>query len=667
MMIRRNLVLIFVFLLISSFTYSQKENKKLIKANVKYEEFAFPKANKLYIELIKKGHISAEIYAKLGDTYYFNANYPEALKTYSDLINLKEPFAPEYYYRYAQCLKIAENYIEASKMMQLYYNAIGQIGKSDEIKRIASPKAVINKQSGRYKITKEAINTPYSDFGVVFNGDKGVLYTTSGHPNLFIKRNHNWNGEPFLKLFSATVDANGNLNEPIELKGDINSKFHQTTPAITKDGETIYFTRNNYFNKNLKRDKVSGINKLKIYRAHKIGDKWGNIEELPYPINSDIFSSAHPALSPDGKKLYFVSDRDNELGNTDIYVVGITKDGTFENNLHALSSKINTEGRESFPYIDDYGILYFASDGQVGLGGLDIFAAIEDREGEYHVFNIGEPINSIGDDFGYIFNHDTKKGFFSSNREGGTGGDDIYSFIETKSPEYPFDLRPVVKGVIRDSISGALIGGVQITIFNDKKEKIKTIIADEEGKYSVALTPLRDHTFVFEKHGYTNDKVEVKGLKIQAEKELPVALFNELVVIVDDSVIVLQDGDDLTKKLKLKPIYFDYGLANIRKSSKLELDKVIDILRHHPNISIDVRSHTDSRGRPEFNLKLSEKRAKVTVDYIIKEGEFSPSRVTGRGYGQSQLLNGCQKGVRCTEEEHQLNRRSEFIVTINKN
>lgn len=668
-MINRNVVLIVVFLLISPFTYSQKDTKKLAKANKEYDDFSFVKANKLYRELVKKGDVSAEVYAKLGDTYYFNSDYLKALEAYYKMVELNEPFEPEYYYRYAQCLKVVERYSEASKMMELYYNAIGEKADKDDVRAIANPRELINEQSGRYTITPQTkINTKSSDFGTVFNGDKEVFYTSVGTQGAVVKRLHSWNEKAFLKLFSATVDANGNLHNPNELKGEVNSIYHQTSPAITKDGKTMYFTRNNYFEKDLKRDNNSGVNKLKIYRAHKVGDKWEKVEELPFPINSDIFSSAHPALGPDDRTLYFVSDRDNKPGNTDIFSVGITKTGTFENNLKPLGKEINTLGRETFPSVDDYGILYFASDGHIGLGGLDVFAAVEDNKGIYHVFNIGEPINSKADDFAYIFNQKTKRGFFSSNREEGEGEDDIYSFLETKPPVYPFRLNPVVHGVIKDSISGGIIPNVQISVFNDKNEKVTTVMTNEKGEYTIDdLVPLGDYTFVFEREGFSKDEVFVKGLKIQSDKNLPVRLFSQLVVIVDNEVVFLKEGDDLTSKLKLKPIYFDYGVATIRKSSKRELDKVISVLKHHPSVSIYIKSHTDSRGNAEFNLMLSEKRAQATVDYIVeKGGEIFYSRVKGKGYGDTQLLNGCEKGVKCTEEEHQLNRRSEFIINIKR-
>ncbi|MEN2403194.1 flagellar motor protein MotB, partial [Flavobacterium sp. MC2016-06] len=230
------------------------------------------------------------------------------------------------------------------------------------------------------------------------------------------------------------------------VKGDVNTRYHQSTPAITKDGKTMYFTRSNYIEGKLGADK-EGTTYLKIYAAKNVKGEWKEVMELPYPINSDGYSSAHPALSPDETELYFVSDRNNNFGNSDLYVVSLKKGGVIGNDVKKLSDEINTLGRETYPFVDESGILYFSSDGHPGFGGLDVFAAQKDVNGVYHVVNAGDEVNTISDDFGYVIQSESRKGFFSSNR---TGNDDIYGFTETRLLNFGI-AKPLIYGIIKDS------------------------------------------------------------------------------------------------------------------------------------------------------------------------------------------------------------------------
>ncbi|WP_286926621.1 OmpA family protein [Flavobacterium sp. UBA4197] len=729
MILNRNLVLVLLFGLSSTVGFSQKQDKRLEKANKKYEEFSFIEARKLYGQLVEKGYTTKEVYGRLGDTYYFNSDYTKALEWYTKLMDLGGTPAPEYYFRYSQALRANQDYSQALTAMETYYS---KMGKEEEAKkwRLKEYMAAIQEQSGRYdEITEAKINSGLSDMGaaLVPNEEtikqageiaqfekeekariarekkeqrmddderalaarsetaaknknkedvpvkvfeqlpkyKEIIYATAKDSGVFIKRKHNWNEKPFLKLYTATINNEGRLENEKKLPGDINARYHQSTPVITKDGTMMYFTRLElYHNKKTAGKNKKEVSQLKLYQAQKINGVWTNIVQLPYPINVDGASSGHPALSPDDSQLFFVSNRKNKMGNTDIYVVNRKKGGGLESKVEALDDKINTLGRETFPFVDDNGILYFASDGHPGMGGLDIFAAAKDSNGTYVVVNIGEPVNSVYDDFAYVIDNETKRGFFTSNKPGGSGDDDLYEFLENKPIRFPFNLNAVYFGTVKDSMTTEPIAGVSVVIFNERNEKIKTVLTDSLGKYTLDLPPLRNHTFLFKKKGYASEKVLVDGVKISERKEISVALFNELSVIVDDKVVTLKEGDDLTEKLKLNPIYFDYGGYSIRKSSEKELDKVIDLIKNRPSISIEVRSHTDSRGKDDFNMRLSKNRAKATIDYIIHKGAISPERIWGDGYGESQLINNCGNGVKCTEAEHELNRRSEFIIIL---
>lgn len=516
----------------------------------------------------------------------------------------------------------------------------------------------IQKESGRYALKTININTPVSDFGTGFYGKGKVIYASAKDTGVIIKRKHSWNEKSFLKLYSADVDMDGGLSNPVMLKGDVNTRYHQSSPAITKDGRYMYFTRNNYIDGKLGADK-SGTSYLKIYVAENIKGEWKNVMELAYPVNSDGFSSAHPALSADESQLFFVSDRGNKFGNSDIYTVSLKK-GKVGNDVTKLGDEINTPGRETYPYVDEKGILYFASDGHPGLGGLDVFAAMKDPEGIYHVVNLGDGVNTNADDFAYVIQSDSRVGFFSSNR---TGNDDIYGFTESREPIFDFEIHPTIFGTITNN--GKPLEGLTVEVFNPENEKIGNYTTNAEGKYTLNVDPFKEYKLIYSKPGIAGKTVITPTLKPMEKREISFDLLKELEIVVDGTVKEIGQGDDLTHLLNLKPIYFDYGGYNIRESSKVELDKVVDLMRGRASVSIQVNSHTDSRGKDDFNMKLSENRAKATVDYIVKAG-IPASRISGRGYGETKLINRCTNGVPCSEAEHQENRRSEFIVILNK-
>ncbi|MCD9576969.1 OmpA family protein [Flavobacterium soyae] len=660
MMIYKNIKIAFIFLMVCIMNISvQAQDKRLEKANKAYDKFAFVEAAKLYEEQINKGVNTTEVYTKLGDSYYYNANYPEAVKCYSKIVTSAAKVDPEYYFRYAQALNNTQNYNEAEKVMKFYYS---KAGKNDLSTNWGEAKLMeaVKIQSGRYTINPVEINTPFSDFGTAFYGKDKVIFASAKDTGTVIKRKHSWNEKAFLKLYSADITVDGGLQNPVLLKGDVNTKYHQSTPAITKDGKTMFFTRNNYIDGKLGADK-DGTSYLKIYVAQNVNGVWANIRELAYPINSDGFSSAHPALSPDETELYFVSDRNNKFGNSDIYVASLNKGGFVGNDVRKLGDEINTPGRETYPYVDSSGILYFSSDGHPGLGGLDVFAAMKDTDGKYKVVNLGDGVNTASDDFAYVIDSKTKKGYMSSNR---SGNDDIYGFTENSPVNFDFSIDPIVFGTLKYT-SGGPIEGAEIQIFNEKQELINTIYTDAEGKYKTELDPYIKYKLVYKKPGITEKNQEAPPFKPMEKREYSFEFLNELEVVVNNQTKIIEDGVDLNSLLNLNPIYFDYNGYKIRESSKAELDKVVEVMRTRPSLSLTINSHTDSRGRDEFNMKLSENRAKATVDYIIAHG-ISADRISGHGYGETKILNRCTNGVTCSEAEHQVNRRSEFIITINK-
>lgn len=631
------------------------QERKLKKASENFDEYAFADARDLYLKVANDGYTSPDILQKLGDSYYLTAEYAEAARWYARLIEEVpegSSIDPEYYFRYAQSLKSTERYDLADEQMSTFIALSGKDVRGKMFTAERDYLKEIQEQSGRFDVSKVNFNSELQDFGPSFYGDRLVF--SSNRKSRTGDYIHDWNDQPFLDLF-IVENPQGATPTIKKFTDVVNTPYHESTTAFTKNKDVFYFTRNNYSKeykgKNLKQDQA-GVTKLKIYRSVLLdnGD-WSLPEELPF--NSDEFSTAHPALSPDEKTLYFASDRPGTLGLSDLWKVSIHTDGSFGDPVN-LGERINTEARETFPFLSDSNELFFATDGHVGLGGLDVFVNQLNNEGELQEsHNVGMPINSNADDFGFIINSKDGTGYFSSNRSTGLGNDDIYAIKRTK--ELMTACEQSIAGQTKDVKTDEILPGVTVELRNIQNEIVNTAISDQTGRFnfenisceaSYILRGSKDTYDPFEatiNTGSDKDGVVSRDLYLKAPLQVNV-------------------GDDLAITLSLNPIYFDYDKDYIRSDAAIELQKVIALMREYPNLKIDVRSHTDSRGRDSYNLNLSQRRNIATKEYIINQGGISRNRITGKGYGETQLVNGCRNGVKCSDEEHQLNRRSEFIV-----
>jgi outer membrane protein OmpA-like peptidoglycan-associated protein len=371
------------------------------------------------------------------------------------------------------------------------------------------------------------------------------------------------------------------------------------------------------------------------------------------PFNSNEYSIAHPTLSVDEKTLYFASDMPGTLGQSDLFRVKINEDGTYgapEN----LGPEINTEGRETFPFVSNDNELCFASDGRPGLGGLDVFVArIEVDQSFYGIQNLGEPINSKQDDFAFLINSKNRNGFFTSNREGGKGYDDIYRFVENKK----LTCEQTVSGLVTDLDSGEILAAVKMSLFDKNFKPLQVTLSDEKGFYSFPVDCGKTYYVRAEKGEYQTKEGSVATKIFSGNKDFP--------IILERRIKPIAVGTDLAKTLDIPIVYFDLDKSSIRKDAAYELAKVLAVMQQYPEMKIQVRSHTDSRQTVKYNEKLSEKRAQSTVAWLVKNG-INSVRLIGKGFGESQLVNHCADGVKCTEEEHQANRRSEFIIVSMK-
>ena len=386
---------------------------------------------------------------------------------------------------------------------------------------------------------------------------------------------YSWNKEPFLDLYQVTLtedDGAVSYGSPSEINGNnVNTEYHEASVAITNDGNTMYFTRDNVNKRQrLKYDK-KGTTHLKIYKATLEGGQWSNVVELPF--NDDIFSTGHPALSPDNKTLYFVSDRDGGLGQTDIYAVAINDDGTY-GEPENLGEKVNTEGREMFPFVAKDSTLYFSSDGHLNLGLLDIFKSDVLKGFRNDPENLGIPYNSGYDDFAYFVNSDTKKGYFSSNRPNGKGSDDIYSFNATPC-------KQEITGFARDSKTNIILTGVMVRLIDETGKVVEEYFTKDSGEYTFTVDCNKTYTVVGNKPDYKDDQKTIVT-DDNNDKVNTVDLMLEP-LILDDQIVI-------------NPIFFDFDKWNIRTDAQYELENIVDVMRKHPEMVIKIESHTDSRG-----------------------------------------------------------------------
>ena len=636
--------------------YAQSEKEALKKAAQYYKNLDYVQAINAYESIAKKGVEPQELLENLGNAYYYNADYQQANKWYAKLFEGKDtktnkPFniKPEYYYRYAQTLKTVGDYDNSDKIMDKFVELVGkQDTRAALFLKNRDYQAEIKRNSDRLELNLLNINTKKSEYGTAFYGDN-IVYATS--KSGFLKRRSDWTGDNFYSLYEANTDSL-KATKKAKLNG-INTKFNESTAAFTKDGNTMYFTRNNFINNEVKTNGDQTV-LLKIFKATKDKHgKWGDVQELPF--NSNIHSVAHPALSPDGKYIYFSSDMKGTLGSSDIYRAKILKSGYGK--PENLGDRINTSGRESFPFISDDNVLYYSSDGFPGLGGLDIYAVKLDEEGNpiTKPVNIGRPANSAEDDFCYVINSQTKIGYLTSNRPEGKGSDDIYSFYE-HTPLH-FTCQYSLSGVVKDADTKQIIPMAKVTLWGANNTLLEETTADANGNFTLLYTAdCGDLQLLLksEKEAYKSGQ---QSIALNGNQKVTA----EVLLTPIPATPKIEVGTDLAKVLKIENIYFDYDKANIRKDAAEQLAKIVAIMKEYPTMKVDVRLHTDSRGSDKYNLALSERRAKSTIKWIVSHG-IKKNRITGKGYGETQLVNGCANDVPCTEEEHQANRRSEFII-----
>ena len=624
------------------FGFSQ--TNELIQADKDFDRYAYIDAREVYLKVVEDGYGSAEIYKKLGDTYYWNSEYDNASKWYIHLVEIfPEQTTAEYYLRAAQSLKTQGDYIRSDQMMEQY---ILLTGDNLVAKNFTNNKEYLSEiafQSKKYELVKTSINSATSDFGsAYYNGN--IVFASADQT--IGEQTNLWTNQPYLDLFVAKRDSLGQLSQKEPLSDKINTKYHESSAVFTKDGEVIYFTRNNYLQGDRKpgRDKQRTV-RLKLYKSTK--DSLGNwTDAVGIPFNSQEYSTAHPPLSVDETRLYFSSDMPGSYGMSDLWYVDIAEDGTYGVPIN-LGAAVNTETRESFPFISQNGNLYFSTDGRPGLGGYDIFSApISDLGDIGAIVNVGSPANSSQDDFNLIIEEDINLGYVSSNRDGqqGSSDDDIYRIQF-------YNCQIDITGTVVDSESQTPIAGATVKLLDENNQQISQQIASDKGTFSF---PGRDCETQYTVRAMKNEYDTNEELFITPSQTDTV---NVIIPLTYDNPC---PPDDLGCQLKLPIIYFDFDKSFIREDAQKIIAQVLAAMKLYPDWKIIIRSHTDARGNDIYNEKLSGRRADATKNWLIQNG-IDPSRLSSKGYGEYDLVNDCADGVECSEEQHQENRRSTFI------
>jgi len=649
MMYRRIGYLIILGLLFSTQALDAQKKEKDSRATLAYEAGEYFAAIDLYKKAYSKvseKEKKAEIIYKIAECYRITGDPRQASLWYKKALQ-QDYQDPNLYLRYGQALMRSGKFEEALEQYQLYKDLIPDDPRGNwgiESAKIAQE--WIDNPTGYIVENMRYFNSSERDWNPAYaNGDFMEVMFTSTREDAQGKETNGATGQSFADIFSSTMDRKGKWSVPVPVEA-LNSEFEDGSPNFSSDFSTIYITRC-----------MVGKNQqtaCQIYSAKKSGTEWSEPESLD--ITGDSITSAHPAISPDGNQLYFVSDMPGTIGENDIWVVSL-EDGQWGSPKN-LGEEINTPGNELFPYVHADGTLYFSSDSRVGLGGLDIFKAKKDETGSWIVENLKAPINSTDDDFGIVFEAEVERGFFSSGRKG-RGNDEIFSFV---LPPLEF----AVNGLVRDDRTNNLLNSAKVTAVGSDGITIESTTG-EDGAFRFMLKPSTDYVFIAGKPGYLRGKARESTKGLDQSKEFDVTVYLS----------------STERVIELPNIFYDFAKWDLRPESMVSLDNLVETLNDNPNITIELMSHTDSRGAPADNEALSQKRAQSVVDYLISKG-IAADRLQAKGYGESQpkvvdekileeykflkledvltesYIN--QLPVDQQEQAHQINRRTEFRV-----
>ena len=638
--IKKSLLLVFIFT--AGLSFGQKEH--LEKGDEYY-------GKRMYIEAIGEYKLALEekivfsrykMTKRIAQTYKMLFDYQSATEWYGKLSMFTDEAEPQYIFDHALLLCNIEQYDSAKVKFKQYFEAIA---KPENYQRYASicDWALANKdQTVALNLKVTNLETGGRSMGLDYYQD-GVVYAKPASKDYSIKT-------VYYDLAYSKRNDTASFDSSQVLAGEVNHSFYEGTPSFTKDQTKLYYTGNasevtKYRAKKVKRKGIQiseeGLNILHIFESKKEGKVWAKGKSIN--INSSSYDCVFPFISSEGDRLYFASNMPEGYGGFDLYYSDLEGDTAWGKPVN-LGAAINSELDEMYPYIDA-DTLYFSSKGGKGFGGADIYkSAIEN--GEFgNPQNLGKPYNSSKDDFSFIIKNEKRAGYLSSNRAGVHGYDKIYEF---NIPEDPDTINGMaINKITKEPIEGLL---TKLHIVDEKgvPKLLEEYTTNEQGKVQLVLEKQVEYLVTFFHPGFDAQTFEIP----KEDREDVVAAFGLLVFMP------IPKKDDV---IKIDNIYFDYNKATITKESFPVLKVIAEYLKKNANIKVELSAHTDSRGSSSYNLSLSDKRAKSVVKHLIKSG-ISKTRLVGKGYGEQKIVNKCKNNVKCTEEEHQENRRVEMKV-----
>ena len=660
------------------------------RANQYFEDYSYVKAIEYYKLALEKEH-NQQWELNIAESYH-KINQPQkAVQWYQKALKKHPQVDPHYKLHYAQVLSKVGDYDKARDWYEAYHQDYASERRVNNKLRGIAVLDDFRSTPDNYSIEILPINSTQSDFAPAYMQDHLVFVSSrsrKGPESHF----YSWNEQAFLDLYHAGLSEDGRFSTPRRFNKKINSKFHEGPAVFYGNGNKMIFTRSNYDKGKLGKGEDDVVHLKLFYTERKNSESsWSKVR--PLSINSEEYSVGHPALTQNGKTLFFASDMPGGYGGTDLYKSEFSN-GEWGEPVN-LGPDINTEGNEMFPFLYDDQMLYFASDGFGGLGGLDIYRTDLTRQ-QTRVFNLGSPINSSQDDFALILESHGGSGYFSSNRDQGVGDDDIYSFL-VHSVQVQAALLSKNKKYLQEAdlkVKDAQTGKYIPFFRNGETLEFEGIPGREylisaEGPYnetevSVLIDPLPYYV------RQADLSVEIEGLKtgplsVVAESEAPIRLIildnnsqqDQLILASAQEMILYEHsqldslhreldliGKEIKETITIKNIQYNFDRSFIRKDAREDMQELSEILMQYPKLSVRLKSHTDSRASFAYNKKLSQQRAEAAKAYLMELG-VNPERISAESYGESQLVNECADGVHCPEELHQENRRTEFFMEEN--
>lgn len=621
--------------------YSLKE------ADREFEKFNFFIAAKKY----EKAYVSkpsVKAVEGIAKSYLQMRNFQLAEAWYNKLVAMENAPADNYI-SYAEVLKNNGKYAEARKQYQYlrdnHFPGVEVATMNRMIRSCDSAVFWMNNPTDIQVRNLSVINSTYADWGCIpFSG--GLLFLSDRLERGYDNKKYGWTGNGYTRLYFA--DA-GNAIKPLDTD-NINGAFHTGLVTLSADASEMVLSKtdNSVLKEYKSGDRQVNTVGFSLYDSRFTNGKWSAIKPLSFGAAAKGYSVGDPFLTNDGKFLYFSSDMPGGYGGTDIYRVERLSDGSWSTPKN-LGPKVNTKGQERCPAFDEKGNFYFASDDLIGMGGLDLFVVPGGNFSKDVPVNMGYPVNSPEDDFALRFK-DSSTGYLSSNRQGGKGNDDIYSFQLNASAVAPSFVK--LNGKVVNKATLAPIANAVVTIVDSSRNERRQTSTDSEGLFSLRLDTISTYQLKAEKTGYLRDHGTSVDISTLDDRD------SVFVLMKLDSIILNQP-----QRLfgQIENIYFDYDKWDLKPEMKIEVDKLVNILREEPTLKVEISAYTDSRGKASYNMKLSQKRAQSVVDYLMEKG-INEDRLEARGYGETNLVNGCKDGVPCTEVEHLKNRRVEFTL-----